>query len=105
MKKNFLVIIALFLVACQRYKYPFQAQIPDTPDIVEGHRLFDLHCNKCHPEGEAGLGPSIYALPSVEKKYQVRHGIGVMPIFMECEISDEQLTKIILYLKALKVDS
>jgi hypothetical protein len=40
-----------------------------------------MYCYKCHPGGEAGLGPSTNAVmaPNFIRKFQVRHGLGVMP--------------------------
>ncbi len=44
---------------------------------------------KCHPGGEAGLGPALNwnPAPGFIKKFQVRHGLGVMPSFKSNEIS------------------
>ena len=97
----FLVWIVLIVVSCKTNKYPFAKQLPQTAQVQEGQKLYMQYCQKCHPDGEAGLGPSIYYLPGFAKKFQTRHGLGVMPAFDEKVISDEDLDKIILYLKEL----
>src|SRR5688500_17929009 len=54
-----------------------------------GEEKFMLHCQKCHPAGEAGLGPAINSNPAPQfiKRFQMRHGLGAMPSFKEDEIS------------------
>ena len=62
-------------------------------------------CNKCHPHGESGLGPSISnktILPAFAMRFQVRHGLGVMPSFSDKEIPPQDLDAIIRYLGALE---
>ena len=63
------------------------------------------YCQKCHPSGEAGLGPSINANPAPQfiKRFQMRHGLGVMPGFKKDEISKSDLHDISKYLKAWNV--
>lgn len=103
MKKlfSFLAGILVVFASCKRHKYPFAKQIPATAQVQEGQKLYMQYCQRCHPDGEAGLGPSIYYLPGFAKKFQVRHGLGVMPEFDEKVISDQELDKIVLYLKEL----
>lgn len=89
--------------ACQRHKYPFADTISATASapVKEGQTLYMEYCQKCHPDGEAGLGPSIYYLPGFAKRFQTRHGLGVMPDFDEKKISEKELDKIVAYLDAL----
>lgn len=95
------LIMALLLVVSACYKRPFASRVPQTAAVQEGQALYMQYCQKCHPDGEAGLGPSVYYVPGFAKRFQVRHGLGVMPDFDESVISDEELDKIVLYLKAL----
>jgi mono/diheme cytochrome c family protein len=76
----------------------------DSEEILKGEKVFMQYCHKCHPGGEAGLGPAINsnAAPQFVKRFQVRHGLGVMPSFKENEISETDLRNISLYLKAWK---
>jgi mono/diheme cytochrome c family protein len=72
--------------------------------VERGEVVFMENCNKCHPGGEAGLAPAINSnhAPAFIKKFQVRHGLGVMPSFKDNEISDSDLKDIAAYLKARK---
>jgi mono/diheme cytochrome c family protein len=74
------------------------------PGIEHGEVVFMENCNKCHPGGEAGLAPATNSnpAPTFIKKFQVRHGLGVMPSFKDNEISDSDLNDIAAYLKARK---
>lgn len=72
--------------------------------IMNGEKVYMAYCHKCHPGGEAGLGPSITANPAPQfiKRFQMRHGLGVMPGFKKDEISKADLHDISKYLKAWK---
>jgi mono/diheme cytochrome c family protein len=72
--------------------------------VANGEKVFMVHCQKCHPAGEAGLGPAINSnpAPGFIKRFQVRHGLGVMPSFKRGEISEKDLHDIMAYLKAWK---
>jgi mono/diheme cytochrome c family protein len=88
------------------YKYPSMASSEKwSEEVKEGEVIFMKYCHSCHPDGEAGLGPSIYYLPAMPKKFQVRHGLGVMPAFKKELISKNDLNKIMKYLKALKKEN
>ncbi len=69
-----------------------------------GQVAFMEKCNRCHPGGEAGLAPALNdkPFPSFLKRFQIRHGLGVMPHFSEEELSDPDLQAILKYLEALK---
>jgi mono/diheme cytochrome c family protein len=96
-------LTVLLITSCSRYNLPFrEQQIPATADVQEGQVLYMRYCQKCHPFGEAGLGPSVFYLPGISKKIQVRMGLGVMPSFDEHVIADDDLDKIMKYMKALK---
>ena len=78
--------------------------IANDEHIKNGENVFMINCQKCHPGGEAGLGPAINSNPAPQfvKRFQVRHGLGVMPSFKEDEISKQDLHDISKYLKAWK---
>lgn len=99
--KSFAFFLVAVFVVVSCYKPPLVSNIPHTEAVQEGQALYMQHCQKCHPNGEAGLGPSVYYVPDFAKKFQVRHGVGAMPDFDESAISDEELDKIVLYLKTL----
>jgi mono/diheme cytochrome c family protein len=75
-----------------------------TPNLEHGRIVFMQHCQKCHPGGEAGLGPGINdkPLPEFLIATQVRVGLGAMPSFGRDLITDEELDHLIRYLKALR---
>jgi mono/diheme cytochrome c family protein len=77
---------------------------PDNARIINGEQMYMVHCQKCHPAGEGGLGPAINAnpAPSFVKRFQVRHGLGVMPGFKKNEISKKDLHDIARYMRSWK---
>ncbi|WP_017733689.1 c-type cytochrome [Nafulsella turpanensis] len=99
--KSSLVLPAVVLAVTACNKPPITTDLPQTEAVQQGQVLYMEYCQKCHPDGEAGLGPSVYYVPDFAKRFQVRHGVGAMPEFDETEVSDEELDKIIAYLRAL----
>ena len=98
---------ALLLSQCaMRKSEPIKQKAFQTSNtrVINGEKVYMAHCQKCHPGGEAGLGPSINANPAPQfiKRFQMRHGLGVMPGFKRDEISKSDLHDISKYLKALK---
>lgn len=75
-----------------------------TPTLVLGQRVFDRHCDQCHPGGAAGLGPSLNdkRLPGSLIAYQVRQGVGAMPAFTPERLTDKELDALIAYLESLR---
>jgi mono/diheme cytochrome c family protein len=74
------------------------------PELERGAIAFMANCHKCHPGGEAGLGPAINdkPLPRFLMRLQVRKGLGAMPSFSERQISDGQLDDLLGYLVELR---
>lgn len=87
-------------------------EVPDSVGKVfsrreyDGMRLFMLHCNKCHPGGEKGFGPSLVDknLPDFLIHFQVRNGLGDMPAFTKEELPKDDVKKIVLFIHALHED-
>ena len=75
-----------------------------TLDEFEGMKLFMRHCNKCHPGGEKGKGPSLNDKdkPNFLIHWQVRLGCGDMPKFTEEQISKEHLKQITAYVRRMQ---
>lgn len=73
-------------------------------EIANGEALFMTHCQKCHPGGEGGLGMAINSnpAPGFVKRFQIRHGLGVMPAFSKSELSRSDLKDISRYMRAWK---
>lgn len=94
------------VVSCStRRSLPLEGPLTLNEREQAGEKVFMEHCQRCHPHGEAGLGPAINPAPSFGKRFQIRHGLGVMPAFDEKHISDQELDDVVSYLKALKKNS
>lgn len=109
MKKNyFLLLYCIFvLFACGTAKRgaPVYAPVSTTePAIAQGEVVYNTYCQKCHPGGETGLGPALNnkPLPGLAIRFQVRHGVGVMPAFKDEVISDDEMDDLLAYIKALR---
>ncbi|HEV7347155.1 c-type cytochrome [Telluribacter sp.] len=114
--RNYLKLICLFLLilvwavavagCAARKSEPVKGEYfkPTQASIVNGEKVFMANCQKCHPGGEAGLGPSLNANPAPQfiKRFQMRHGLGVMPGFKPAEISKSDLRDISRYRRAWK---
>ena len=101
------VIAAAFAVSCSsRVSEPVKQEVfdPGSTSVQNGEVIYMQHCQKCHPGGEAGLGPAINSNPAPQfvKRFQVRHGLGVMPAFPKETISREDLRDLSSFLKAWK---
>lgn len=97
------VLVALSLPGCShRASLPISGLQSLSEDEAVGERVFMENCQRCHPQGEAGLGPSIHWAPSFAKRFQVRHGAGAMPAFDNNHLSEKELDQLISYLKARK---
>lgn len=100
-----IVVAGLFLASCTvRRSEPIQEPLAMNEAIKNGQIHYMANCQKCHPQGESGLGPAINSNPAPQfiKRFQVRHGLGAMPSFSKEEISKEELRDISAYLVALK---
>jgi mono/diheme cytochrome c family protein len=78
--------------------------VPANKKVAHGQVVYMSKCNKCHPGGDAGLGPSLNnkPLPGFFIRKQIRRGWGAMPSFDPKEISSDDLDALVAYLKALR---
>jgi len=69
-----------------------------------GRVVFQMRCNQCHPNGEAGLGPALNnkPAPAFLMKAQVRLGLGAMPRFNSHAIPPSELDDLMAYVLALR---
>lgn len=107
-KSAFVLPAAIFVMAtiainCStRRSLPLAGPLELTALEKSGEKVFMEHCQRCHPHGEAGLGPAINPAPAFGKRFQIRHGLGAMPAFDEALISDKELDQVVSYLKAVR---
>jgi hypothetical protein len=99
--------LLLMLCACSTPRRGENITGPMTdisPEATEGRILYMAYCNKCHPQGEGGVGPALNnkPLPGPLIKSQVRLGGGAMPSFSKDFLADEKLDRIIAYLQILR---
>lgn len=74
---------------------------------LTGEQIFIRSCNTCHPGGKQGMGSSLI---DISKKYPddealkalIRKGKGIMPAQPANVINDNELDKLVEYLKTLK---
>ena len=78
---------------------PFQ---PANEQLARGETTFFHYCAKCHDAGHSGLAPGILPVPDFLIRFQVRHGLGVMPAFDERVLSEQQLDDLLRYLDAIR---
>lgn len=71
--------------------------------VAEGQVLFMRYCHTCHPNGQGGLGPSLFTpVPIALVRTQIRVGGGAMPRFSEEVLADDEVDAILLYLDTLR---
>lgn len=110
MKRDILVsaaIIVASVLACttaRRSEPVAPAFVASDPAVSRGQGIWAIHCDQCHPGGEAGLGPAINndPTPGIAIKTQVRLGVGAMPGFSDSRISDAQLDDLVAYVLAFR---
>jgi mono/diheme cytochrome c family protein len=75
-----------------------------TREMAAGQKVFMAKCHRCHPGGEAGVGPALNnkPLPKLLIRFQVRNGFGAMPALSRQELGAEELEDLLIYLKALR---
>jgi mono/diheme cytochrome c family protein len=98
--KAFVLPAALLLVGC----HSTPKDPPSAETLENGRQLFTQHCQQCHPNGKAGLGPALNnkPAPSFLVKRQIRWGLGAMPSFKKEEIPESDLKDLVTYVIALR---
>jgi mono/diheme cytochrome c family protein len=97
--------IALGACATARKVEPLAPPIDTSdPKIALGQTVFFQQCHQCHPHGQGGLGPAIVnkPLPEILMKFQVRHGLGMMPSFGADKIPPEDMDALMGYIKVVR---
>jgi mono/diheme cytochrome c family protein len=102
----FLVAIFVMIMLTQRDIAETTAPTNLSASGVEGRQFFLTigNCNDCHPkEGRAaGIGPRLSTTGASDSSITsyIRKGRGVMPANLA--LTDEQISKIIVYIRELK---
>jgi mono/diheme cytochrome c family protein len=104
--KLIVVICAAVLTACSaRRGEALRGPLTGlSQEAQRGQIAFMNTCHKCHPLGEGGLAPAINdkPFPDFLKRFQVRHGLGVMPAFDKQELPEDQLRDILAFIRAMR---
>lgn len=105
------ICTGLYLASCSSRRVKKDMTDIDAldPQIADGRLIFKDKCQKCHPNGEAGVGPALNnkKLPSVIIRARIRSRAtflwtGRMPSFNKHEISKTQLDALMAYLKNME---
>jgi mono/diheme cytochrome c family protein len=82
-------------------KVPARPPAPSAAaDPSAGSTVFATNCGACHPNGGAGLGPTLLELSDDALTSGTREGVGMMPAFTLDRLSDQQLQDIIAFLRS-----
>jgi mono/diheme cytochrome c family protein len=97
------------------YLPPINKTFPATPapgnpsgedKIAAGRAVFERSCDACHPQGGAGLGPSLLGITArigeEGVKAKVREGVGLMPAFTPEQLNEQELSNLLTFLKTLE---
>ena len=99
--------MTIFSTGCgsARRSEPIKGSVAiNDPRVAHGRDVWMMKCNRCHPGGEAGLGPATNdkPLPEFLIATQIRTGLGAMPAFTKEEMSDADVAAVIAYMKAIR---
>jgi mono/diheme cytochrome c family protein len=101
------VVVCMFVLqmGCATTSQDLSSLSPqELQQVKEGKEIFNKNCDRCHPGGGAGVGPSLKAsnLLSFSMRFKARHSSGAMPAFSQGMLTDEQLNSVVAYIKTLK---
>jgi mono/diheme cytochrome c family protein len=106
--KGALLRIAFFISACVTAGLLVACDNGGSSGAVAagGERVYMDYCNSCHPGGGRGAGPALIPLlPGLSDdriRDIVRHAKAPMPRYNENAIPEDQLTSLIVYMRAMK---
>lgn len=105
-KALILALGAAALAACSaRRSEPIAAPLTlISAEARRGRALYAVHCDRCHPGGEGGLGPGINNKPFAGRlaRVQARRGFGAHPPFPKERLPNGDLDAILAFLKELR---
>jgi mono/diheme cytochrome c family protein len=114
--KNFLILFSLFAFGCsmseemrriEETREAQQRQAASKSTNLSGEQIFVRSCNTCHPQGKAGLGPSLEKMSEhfpdeADLKKLIRTGKGIMPGQPKATLNEEEMDNLLVYLKTLE---
>ena len=118
--RNYIVVFSLFFVsACSMSEE--MKRIEETKEAqhrreaskstnLSGEQIFVRSCNTCHPQGKAGLGPTLenlserYPDEDVLKTF-IRSGKGIMPGQPKATINEIEMDNLLDYLRSLEEEN
>jgi mono/diheme cytochrome c family protein len=97
------------IVACSSRRTKTDIKTSEDAALMAGRIIFKEKCQKCHPDGEGGVGPPLNSihLPKFLIKAKVRSRAflwytGRMPAFDKHEISKKEMKELLVFVKALE---
>ncbi|HEX8517085.1 MAG TPA: cytochrome c [Bacteroidia bacterium] len=103
------LVIATMWVSCSARRIESEMTEIQSKEIQEGRLVFKNNCQKCHPNGESGVGPPLnnIHLPSALTKARIRSRAfllytGRMPDFKKDEISKKEMKALLAYINTMK---
>lgn len=104
-----LIIFILSMAACSSRRTKTDMKTSEDPGLMAGRLIYKDKCQKCHPDGEGGVGPPLNSihLPKFLIKAKVRSRAllvytGRMPAFDKHEISKKEMRELLQFVKALE---
>ena len=83
--------------------------INESPQASKGRLVFKTNCQKCHPDGESGVGPPLnnIHLPGFLVRAKIRSRAlllwtGRMPAFKKNEISKKEMDDLMVFIKGIQ---
>jgi mono/diheme cytochrome c family protein len=108
---TFLAVAPLILFSCSSRRIEKDMATASTTDtkLERGRIVFKTNCQKCHPNGESGVGPEINTIwvPGILVRARVRSRAfllwtGRMPQFSHKEIPRKDMDALLVFIKEMR---
>ncbi|MFL5765791.1 MAG: c-type cytochrome [Bacteroidia bacterium] len=105
----FIIAFTLYSCSARRIEKDMTTSNSDNTQLEKGRIIFKTNCQKCHPNGESGVGPEINTIriPGILIRARVRSRAfllwtGRMPQFSHKEISRKDMDALVVFVKELR---
>lgn len=102
-------IVCAGIYSCSARRTKTDISTSENSALLAGRLVFKEKCQKCHPDGEGGVGPPLNSihLPKSLIKARIRSRAfllytGRMPAFDKHEISKDEMKHLLVFVKALE---